>query len=96
MAVTYSGLVNTVIGDVRMVVFNATCSAAEEEIGSNYHGLKNILAANVGVASGATLCTTLVYVVNKDSTAVVSAGCIGFSGAVGAVSHVMRWTVFGY
>ena len=97
MAVTYSGLVNTVIGDKRLVVFNLTATAAEEEVGSSYHGC-GVIDAVLGMTrvSGTTNCGTAVIGQNMDSTGVASAGCLGFSSLVGAASNVMRVAFIGH
>lgn len=98
MALTYSGLVNTVVGNMRMVVFNWTSdSETEYEIGTGYHGLSKIFSATPTKASGTTqvLGTTAVWTINADSSGVASAGCIGYSGFIGAASAVVCWTVYG-
>ena len=97
MALTYSGLVRTTQGNLKFVIFNLTADAAEAEVGQEYHGLSKIAAvASVSKVSGATLNTTWCWQENKDSSGVASAGCIGFSGLVGAASNVVRVAVYGY
>jgi len=97
MAVTYSAVANTVFGNMRVVTFQLTASAAEENVGSSYHGLTNINAIlGIHKVSGVTHMGCMCVQVNKDSSGVASAGCLGFSSIAGAASQVLRVTVAGY
>ena len=98
MALTYSMITNTVVGNMRLVVFNAAGSAAEENITSAYTGLTKISAVlAMSVQSGTTSTTGFVWHENVDSSGTASGGCIGYSGlAGGGVSMVIRGAVLGY
>jgi len=96
MAVTYSGILNTVVGNQRLVVFNLTATAAEEEVGTAYHGLETITGyLGHSKQSGVTHLGCICVQTNLDSSGVASIGCLGYSSLAGAASQVIQCAVLG-
>lgn len=96
MAFTVSGILNTVVGDQRLVVMYVTPDAVEGVATAAQTGLNNITGIlGVWKVSGTTGVNCCTVKPNVGTTATVAAGQLAFSSIAGVTSLVLGVAVVG-